>query len=162
MSLVAASITLQAVARSRRARKATTHKRRRVSATKLAAWAKTRSELHKFTRVRDASVRIQTLLRRVLAVVFVDKLRRNTSERAKMENQLDELRRRLDEEKAQRERAERRLSSDNPTLTDESTRMLDYLRTEVVALTRTCDALRRENDILRTHHERGQQARQSA
>ena len=39
--------------------------------------------------------------------------------------------------------------------------MLDYLRTEVVALTRTCDALRR-NDILRTHHERGQQARQSA
>ena len=53
-----------------------------------------------------------------------------------------------------------RLSSD--TLTDESTRMLDYLRTEVVALTRTCDALRRENDILRTHHERGQQARASA
>ena len=95
-------------------------------------------------------------------MVFVEKLRRNAAERAKMENQLDELRRRLDEEREQRERAERRLSSDNPTLTDESTRMLDYLRTEVVALTRTCDALRRENDILRTHHERGQQARQSA
>jgi len=162
ISLVAASITLQALARSRRAQKATTHKRRRASATKLAAWAKTRSELHKFARVRDASVRIQTLVRRVLAVAFVEKLRRNAAERAKMENQLDELRRRLDEEKEQRERAERRLSSDNPTLTDESTRMLDYLRTEVVALTRTCDALRRENDILRTHHERGQQARQSA
>ena len=57
MSLVAASITLQAVARSRRARKATTHKRRRVSATRLAAWAKTRSALHKFPRVRDAAVR---------------------------------------------------------------------------------------------------------
>ena len=162
MSLVAASITLQALARSRRAQKATTHKRRRVSATRLAAWAKTRSELHKFTRVRDASVRIQTLCRRVLAVVFVEKLRRNAIERQKMENQLDELRRRLDEEREQRERAERRLSSSDPTLTDESTRMLDYLRTEVVALTRTCDALRRENDILRTHHERGQQARQSA
>ena len=77
-----------------------------------------------------------------------------------MEHQLADLRRRLDEEKEQRERVERRLSSD--TLTDESTRMLDYLRTEVVALTRTCDALRRENDILRTHHERGQQARASA
>ena len=162
MSLVAASITLQALARSRRAQKATKHRRRRASATRLAAWAKTRNELHKFTRVRDASVRIQTLQRRVLAVVFVEKLRRNAIERQKMENQLDELRRRLDEEKEQRERAERRLSSDNPTLTDESTRMLDYLRTEVVALTRTCDALRRENDILRTHHERGQQARQSA
>ena len=131
-----------------------------MSATRLAAWAKTRSELHKFSRVRDASVRIQSLQRRILAVVFVDKLRRNAAERAKMENQLADLRRRLDEEREQRERVERRLSSD--TLTDESTRMLDYLRTEVVALTRTCDALRRENDILRTHHERGQQARQSA
>ena len=64
MSLVAASITLQALARSRRAQKATTHKRRRASATRLAAWAKTRSELHKFSRVRDSSVTIQALQRR--------------------------------------------------------------------------------------------------
>ena len=160
MSLVAASITLQAVARSRRAQKATTHKRRRVSATRLAAWAKTRNELHKFTRVRDASVRIQTLGEgSSLWCLWInyDVIKRSAR---RWRTNLPICGGASMKRKEQRERAERRLSSD--TLTDESTRMLDYLRTEVVALTRTCDALRRENDILRTHHERGQQARASA
>ena len=119
MSLVAASITLQAVARSRRAQRATTHKRRDVSDQAGGLGQDTKS-----CTSSPRAIRIQTLVRRVLAVLFVDKLRRNKAERQKMEHQLADLRRRLDEEKEQRERAERRLSSDNPTLTDESTRML--------------------------------------
>ena len=77
-----------------------------------------------------------------------------------MENQLADLRRRLDEEKgaagAGREAAvlghvDGRVHED-VRLPENRSNML----------TRTCDALRRENDILRTHHERGQQARASA
>jgi len=162
VALVAASVTLQARARRRGAEQRTTSKRRRGSATKLAAWARTRQEVLAFDRVRDSAVAIQAVRRRIIAARFVQKLRRNAAERAKMENQLEDLRRRLDEERVQRERAERRLSESAPTLVDESTRMLDYLRTEVVALTRTCDGLRRENDVLRANDERSQQARVSA
>ena len=94
MSLAQPLLTLQAVARSRRAQKATTHKRRRVSATKLAAWVKTRSELHKFSRVRDSSVRIQTLVEGSSLLGLWrshDVIKRSCQ---KMEHQLDELRRR--------------------------------------------------------------------
>ena len=77
-----------------------------------------------------------------------------------MENQLADLRRRLDEEKEQRERAERRLSSEHVDgRVDKNARLPENRSGSSHADLRRA---RRENDILRTHHERGQQARASA
>ena len=129
VSLVAASITLQAVARSRRTRKATTHKRRRVSATKLAAWAgEARRTEHACATPRSNP----ELQRRILAVVFVDKLRRNarTSQDGEPACRSAEA---LDEEAAGAGREEAVLGHVDGRVRED----VNYLRTEVAKPTPT-------------------------
>ena len=140
----------QGAARRRAASRRCTAARRRNAATSLAAFRRGAVARRAFAETRSAAVAAQTRRRGVLARRVVAASRSEAVEKAKLENQLADLRRRLEEEKAERakaeaeaearrgEEAEARAPAVEAALVDESTRMLDYLRAEVAERCRKC------------------------
>ncbi|KAF0698463.1 Aste57867_10923 [Aphanomyces stellatus] len=163
LAMRAAAITLQCSVRCYMAMQVVLAKRRTKRATQIQSVFKMHQAFTAYTRIRQAVLKMQCLVRGFIAKKGYARLLVQAKEEAKLENQIQRLKDRLKEEKARNDQLTRRSSiimQDTP-LDQElegASGLIDQLRSEMALLKDSNAALKAQNATLKKekdHMERG-------